>query len=265
MSRKVSNSILLDVAIEAALAASNSIMDSNKPKKNIFYKGPANLVTEVDIKSERIIKSIIQSNFKDHSIISEESDIIERESNYKWIIDPLDGTTNFVHGYPSYSVSIAIYNDDEPIIGVVLEMPNLKMYTAVIGKGAYCEGEKIKPSSVSDIGKSLFITGFGYNHDQNWENSMKLFRYFTDISHGVRRLGAASIDICHVASGKADGFWEFDLKPWDTAAGSIIAKEAGCLISDITGNDHTIFSNSILIANKYIYEDLFYRINNYLN
>ena len=261
----IDNDYLLNVGIEACLAASNLIMDAADHPRLSKNKGKTDLVTSTDIGSEEIIKSIIRSSFEDHSIFAEESGKEITTSDYLWIIDPLDGTTNFVHGYPSFGISIGIYLNKEPLMGIVLELPNKKLYTAVKNEGAFCEGLKIAPSKTDSLNESLLVTGFGYDHGDNWTLNMDLFKHFTDITQGVRRLGAASIDICHVASGKVDGFWEYDLKPWDTAAGIIIARESGCKITDMKGNDHNLNDDSILITNRRIHNEVIDQASGYLN
>ena len=261
----INNDEILNVAVEASLAASNSIMEAVSLPRVSNFKGKTDLVTKTDIESERIIKSIIRSSFKDHSILAEETDNELTDSDYLWIIDPLDGTTNFVHGYPSFAVSIGVYWKNKPLVGMVLEMPNLKLYTAIKGEGAFCEGEKIESSDTKTLDVSLLVTGFGYDHENNWNTNMKLFKHFTDITQGVRRLGAASVDICHVACGKVDGFWEYDLKPWDTAAGILIAQESGCMITDIRGNDFRLESDNILITNRHIHDEFLEQAIAYLN
>ena len=182
-----------------------------------------------------------------------------------WVIDPLDGTTNFVHGYPSFSVSIGIYYKKNPVVGVVLEMPHIKLYTAIVNNGSWCEGNKIQSSKTENIKDSLLVTGFGYQHGDLWEKNMDLFKIFTDKCHGVRRLGSASIDICHVATGQVDGFWEYDLSPWDSAAGILIAKEAGCIVSQLNGMEYNIFNNNILVTNGIIHKEMVEEFKNYLN
>ena len=259
------NDNLLNVAVEAALAASNIVMEASGRSKIASHKGITDLVTETDLHSEKIIKDIIRSFYKDHAILAEESGKDSFNSDYLWIIDPLDGTTNFVHGYPSYAVSIGLFYKKAPLIGVVLEMPNMKLYTAIKDQGAWCEGEKIESSNTKDIKRSLLVTGFGYEHGENWEKNMRLFKCLTDDTQGVRRLGAAAIDICHVAKGYVDGFWEYDLKPWDTAAGILIAKEAGCVITDLSGDRFDINDNNILITNRHIHQDMVNSIERYLN
>ena len=262
---QIYNDEILNVAVEASLAASNSIMEAVSLPRVSNFKGKTDLVTKTDIESERIIKSIIRSSFKDHSILAEETDNELTDSDYLWIIDPLDGTTNFVHGYPSFAVSIGVYWKNKPLVGTVLEMPNLKLYTAIKGEGAFCEGEKIDTSDTKKLDVSLLVTGFGYDHGNNWNTNMELFKHFTDITQGVRRLRAASVDICHVACGKVDGFWEYDLKPWDTAAGILIAQESGCMITDIRGNDFRLESDNILITNRYIHDEFLEQAIAYLN
>ena len=262
---RIKKNDLLNVAVEAALAASNIIMEASSKPKVMEYKGITDLVTDTDIKSERVIKSVIRSFYANHTILAEESGKDKISSDYLWIIDPLDGTTNFVHGYPSFGVSIALFYKDNPLIAAIVEMPNIRLYTAIQGKGAWCEGQKITCSKIKKIEQSLFVTGFGYEHGENWKKNMNLFQRMTDVSQGVRRLGAASIDICHIAKGLAEGFWEYDLKPWDTAAGILIAKESGCKITDLLGNPFDIYNDSILITNGLIHDEMVHRIQNYLN
>ena len=144
-------------------------------------------------------------------------------------------------------------------------MPNVKLYTAIKGYGAFCEGEKIRPSSTTSLNESLLVTGFGYDHLENWKRNMELFKHFTDITQGVRRLGAASIDICHAACGIVDGYWEYDLKPWDMAAGIIIASESGCRITDLNGYDHELEGESIVITNNLIHDEFLAESRPYLN
>jgi myo-inositol-1(or 4)-monophosphatase len=180
----------------------------------------------------------------------------------RWIVDPLDGTTNFVHGYPSFAVSIGLFYKNEPLVAVVVEMPHTKLYSAVKSEGAWCEGQSISCSQTESLNQSLLVTGFGYEHGENWKRNMRLFKHFTDTTHGVRRLGAAAVDLCHVASGKVDGFWEYDLKPWDTAASILIAREAGCVVSKMDGSDYSIYDNNIMVGNPKIHSRLIREIGN---
>ncbi|SVA59535.1 uncharacterized protein METZ01_LOCUS112389, partial [marine metagenome] len=246
--------------VEAAIAASHIIMEALEKPRLANHKGKTDLVTETDLHSENIIKSIIRASYPDHDLLAEESEKESSQSDFLWIIDPLDGTTNFVHGYPSFAVSIGLFFQNKPLIAVVLELPNTKLYTAIKDEGAWCEGEPFTCSQTDSIEKSLLLTGFGYEHGELWERNMALFKGFTDKSHGVRRLGAAAVDLCHVASGKVDGFWEFDLKPWDSAAGILIAQEAGCVVSQMDGSDYSIYDNNILVANPKIHREMILEI-----
>ena len=262
----IKNEEILEVAVEASLAASDIIMEAaNNPLIKKVKKSDSDLVTYTDLESEKIIKNFIIKNFPRHNILAEESDQKKNTSDYLWVIDPLDGTTNFVHGYPSFSVSIGIYYKKNPVVGVVLEMPHIKLYTAIVNKGSWCEGNKIQSSKTDNIKDSLLVTGFGYQHGDLWEKNMDLFKIFTDKCHGVRRLGSASIDICHVATGQVDGFWEYDLSPWDSAAGILIAKEAGCIVSQLNGMEYNIFNNNILVTNGIIHKEMVEEFKNYLN
>ena len=256
---------LLDVAVEASLAASGLIMEALQKPKTSNHKGTTDLVTATDLESEKIIKAIIKASFSDHSFLAEETGKETSESNYLWVIDPLDGTTNFVHGYPSFGVSIGVYFNREPIASAIIEMPTLKLYTAIKGKGAFCEGKEIHASKTSSLQDSLLVTGFGYEHGENWEKNMGLFRHFTDITQGVRRLGAAAIDMCHVACGKADAYWEYDIKPWDIGAGILIAKEAGCIVSDFTGKNTDMYTDNILLTNEALHSEMVKQIKDHLN
>ncbi|HBN45443.1 MAG TPA: inositol monophosphatase [Candidatus Marinimicrobia bacterium] len=247
---------MLDVAISAAQGAADIILSASKKSKIADYKGRIDLVTKTDKDSEEFICNKIKEIFPDHGILAEESGSSLPDAKYQWIIDPLDGTTNFVHDYPSFGVSICIMKNEEPIVACVVELPVRNIYTAIIGQGAFCNNEAISVSSVDDLEKSLYVTGFGYEHGERWERNMILFKRFTDIGQGVRRLGAAAVDLCHIASGKVDGFWEFDLHPWDTAAGILIVSEAGGKVTKLDGSDYSIYNNEILATNGEIHQKM---------
>ena len=137
-----------------------------------------------------------------------------------------------------------------------MEMPYTNLYSAIKGEGAWCEGQPISCSKIDSLEKSLLVTGFGYEHGELWEKNMALFKHFTNVTQGVRRLGAAAVDLCHVASGKVDGLWEYDLKPWDTAAGILIAQEAGAVVSRLDGSDYSIYDNNICVSNPSIHQEM---------
>jgi myo-inositol-1(or 4)-monophosphatase len=250
------NKEYLDTAIYAAKTASDLVIKSSKREIKTF-KSQTDLVTETDLASEKIISDIIKSKYPDHSILAEESGLKKSHSSeYIWVIDPLDGTTNFVHEYPSYAVSIALINNGEPVVGVVIEMPLMNIYCATINSPAYCNNNIISCSDTNKLILSLLVTGFSYDHNDNWNLNMKLFKEFTDITQGVRRLGSAAIDFCHTAIGHVDGFWEFDLNPWDVAAGILIAKQAGAKISKLNGEKFSIYDNEVLVTNGHIHQNM---------
>jgi len=176
-------------------------------------------------------------------------------SDYLWCVDPLDGTTNFAHGYPSFGVSVAVLRRATPVAGVVIEFAGgpgawvTKTFAASRNGGATLDGSPLSVSRTADVRRSLLVTGFGYEHDAAWEANLRLFRTFTGASQGVRRLGAASVDMCHVALGVVDAFWEYRLKPWDVAAGVLIAEEAGGRVTTMDGLPYSVFQRSVLVTN----------------
>ena len=247
---------IFQTANSAIEKATYVVMEAYNLPKITEYKGKTDLVTKTDRQSENIIISEIQKVFPKHGIIAEESNRINAESEYQWIIDPLDGTTNFVHGYPSFGISIGVMNNDEYICGIVKELPANHTYSAIRGKGASCDGKQIYVSDVGALDQSLLVTGFGYEHSEKWSTNIELFKQLTDTTQGVRRLGAAAIDLCHVACGKVDGYWEFDIKPWDTTAGVLIVQEAGGKVTKMDGSKYSIHNPQILATNAKIHSEM---------
>lgn len=247
---------LLNTAILAARKSASVILQAQGRAQLPQYKGRTNLVTETDLRSEEIILNYLQKAYPDHAILAEESGKKEQNSDYLWVIDPLDGTTNFVHGYPGYAVSIGCLVKGVPTLGVVVELPINRIYTAVRGGGAFRDEKPIKVSTNSRLDRSLLVTGFGYEHGTHWDTNMDLFKYFTDKTQGVRRLGAAVIDLCYVACGIFEGFWELDLQPWDTAAGIVIVEEAGGKVTCMDGKSYSIFNNQILATNSFVHTEI---------
>ncbi|PIN14625.1 Inositol monophosphatase [Handroanthus impetiginosus] len=242
-------------------------MDAVNKPRSITYKGLTDLVTDTDKMSEAAILDVVKKNFHDHLILGEEGGIIgDSSSDYLWCIDPLDGTTNFAHCYPSFAVSIGVLYKGKPAAAAVVEFVggpkcwNTRTFTAAAGKGAFCNGEKIHASQTDKVEQSLLVTGFGYEHDDPWATNMELFKEFTDISRGVRRLGAAAVDMCHVALGIAEAYWEYRLKPWDMAAGVLIVEEAGGTVSCMDGGKFCVFDRSVLVSNGVIHAKLLERI-----
>ena len=247
---------ILDLAVTAAKGAADIILSASDQPKVVDHKGINDLVTQTDKESEQYICQVINDEFPDHGILAEESGSTLPNADFQWFIDPLDGTTNFVHDYPSFAVSIGVHQNNKPIAGCVIELPANHVYTAIKGEGAFCDDNNISVSTIKDLEKSLLVTGFGYQHGERWERNMVLFKRFTDICQGVRRLGAAAVDLCHIASGKVDGFWEFDLHPWDSAAGILIVSEAGGKISKMDGFEYSIYDKEILVSNGLLHDQM---------
>ncbi|MFQ6662592.1 hypothetical protein Gotur_030388 [Gossypium turneri] len=225
---------LIEVVETAAKTGAEVVMDAVNKPRNITYKGLTDLVTDTDKMSEVAILEVVKKNFGDHLILGEEGGIIgDTSSDYLWCIDPLDGTTNFAHCYPSFAVSVGVLFQGNPAAAAVVEFVggpmcwNTRTFTATAGGGAFCNGQKIHPSKTDKVEQSLLVTGFGYDHDDAWITNIELFKEFTDISRGVRRLGAAAVDMCHVALGVAEAYWEYRLKPWDMAAGVLCPYQPG--------------------------------------
>lgn len=254
---------LAETALKAARAGASIIRHNVSEDVVIEHKSTYDLVTRVDRESEKLIKEIISGTYPDHEIYAEESESEKRSSEYKWFIDPLDGTTNYVHNYPSFAVSIGVHHRNRPIAGVIIECYNRDEFVAIRNKGAYRNGQRIRVSSVNDLKNSLLVTGFDYEHGECWEMNMKLHRHFTNITQGVRRLGAAAVDLCHVATGQVDGFWEFNLNPWDSAAGVLMILEAGGIVTGMDGQEYSVFNNNIVAGNQFIHTEIIRELKKY--
>lgn len=258
---------LIEVVETAAKTGAEVVMDAVNKPRNIIYKGLTDLVTDTDKMSEAAILEVVKSNFGDHLILGEEGGILgDTSSDYLWCIDPLDGTTNFAHCYPSFAVSVAVLFRGNPAAASVVEFVggpmcwNTRTFSATAGGGAFCNGQKIRSSQTDKVEQSLLVTGFGYEHDDAWITNMELFKEFTDISRGVRRLGAAAVDMCHVALGVAEAYWEYRLKPWDMAAGVLIVEEAGGAVTRMDGGKFCVFDRSVLVSNGALHAKLLERI-----
>lgn len=247
---------LFKVAFSSAEKASHFIQEESTKVRQINYKSITDPVTQADRGSEKIILAEITRHFPDHGILTEESQGKGGQSSYTWIIDPLDGTTNFVHGYPFYAVSIAVYQNNLPLIGVIADVYHQQLYSAISGRGAFLNGEPIRVSKTQKLRSSLLATGFPYIHDELWASNFNYLKTFTDVTQGVRRAGAAAIDLAHVARGWLDGFWEVGLKPWDTAAGILIVEEANGKISRMDGSKFSIFDQEIVASNGSIHSSM---------
>ncbi len=223
----------LEIAKKAALASGEIQMEHLHREKKVEFKGEINLVTQVDKLCEKEIVSMIHSAFPSHDILAEEGSGTRKDSPYKWVIDPLDGTTNYAHGYPLFCTSIALEYKGEIVVGVVYE-PNLKeLFCAEKGQGASLNGNKIHVSKTSKLDQALLASGFAYNVKEVKNNNLNHFSNFILNSRAVRRDGVAAADLCYLAMGRFDGFWELELQPWDLAAGFLMVEEAGGKVTDL--------------------------------
>ena len=252
----------LSVAWEAADAAGEIIRASWQQPKTIDYKGATDLVTTIDRDTEDKIVEVLQRNFPDHAILAEEETDLRRDDNeYRWIIDPLDGTTNFAHSYPQVSISVGLERSGRLILGLVYDPLRRECFGAVKGQGATLNGSPIQISTVNELDKALLATGFPYDHREKADFYLTFFKAFLTRCQGIRRAGSAALDLCYLACGRIDGFWELKLKPWDTAAGSLIVTEAGGRVSDFSGNDFSIWGNETLASNGSIHAEMLRALN----
>lgn len=246
----------LEVAEKAAREAGKVLKDNLGKVREIEYKAKNSLVTEVDNLSEGLIIEIIKSSFPSHGILAEESGRDKRISSHVWIIDPLDGTTNYAHTYPVFSVSIALEVEGVIRLGVVYDPMREELFSAELGKGAYMNGKVIRVSQTRAVEESLLCTGFTHENEWMVDENLRHFENLIRRSRAVRRDGSAALDLCYVACGRYDGFWELGLHPWDTAAGFLILKEAGGLVTDFSGNGFSIHDEEILATNGLIHDEM---------
>jgi myo-inositol-1(or 4)-monophosphatase len=245
------------VGIAAAYKGQRVLLSHyGRGKSKVEKKGVIDLVTEADTESEKIILGTIKNTFPDHSVLAEESGLNKGKTDYKWIVDPLDGTTNFAHQLGLFSISIAFALGDDTVIGIVLNPVTGELFTAAKGKGAELNGRPIKVSNAQKVSESFLVTGFPYDLIDCFNPLMTRFSKCLKASQGVRRLGSASIDLCFVACGRFDGFWEQNLKPWDTAAGELIAREAGATITDFSNKPFNIYKKEIIATNGNVHEEM---------
>ena len=241
---------------EAARKAGQLLKENLSKSDEIFYKGAVDLVTPFDTKAQRTILDHLSSYFPDHGYLAEEGLSQNKGAEMRWIIDPLDGTTNYAHHFPVFTVSIALERRSEIILGLVYDPMREEMFSALKGKGAFLNGKKICVSGIDELDKSLLATGFPYDVRVSQENNISHFNNFIIRAQGIRRCGSAAMDLCYVACGRFDGFWELKLKPWDVAAGALIVQEAGGTVSDFRGGGFSIFGSEILATNGAIHQQM---------
>jgi myo-inositol-1(or 4)-monophosphatase len=241
--------LYLETAVEIAREAGALLANYFERRVPYETKGEFDLVTEADRSSEKMIVERLRSYFPTHSIVAEEGGGCENSSEYRWFVDPLDGTTNFAHSFPIFNVTLGLERAGELIAGVVYDPMRQEMFTAERGAGAYLNNRRIHVLTTRRITDSLASTGFPSRKRQHNIN-IHFYYQLAMASHGVRRTGSAAIDLAYVAAGRLDFFWEFGLKPWDMAAGSLLVQEAGGRVSDMMGASHSVTASEHLLADN---------------
>lgn len=244
-------------AIEAARLAGAILEEHARSGFHVEYKDAVNLVTDADRRSEQAIVDTIHKSWPDHQILAEEEGLRKGgDATYRWVIDPLDGTTNFTHRFPAYCVSIGMEYQGRCILGVVLDPTRQELFLAETGRGAFLNGTPLRVASTPSLDKALLVTGFAYDIRESRDNNLDHFSRFAVRVQGLRRTGAAALDLSYVAAGRFDGFWEMKLQPWDTAAGLVIVQEAGGRVTDFKGTPYSIYEPSIVASNGLIHDEM---------
>jgi len=245
----------LEVAMDAAREAGEILREEFARPVRISYKGDVDIVTQADERSERAIVAKLRKHFPLHAIVAEEGGGTESESAFRWHVDPLDGTTNFAHGYPCFAVSIGLEQAGELMAGVVYQPVSGELFSAAKGKGAFLNGKAIRVSAIDTLAASLLVTGFpSVKRTQN--PNIHYYWDFTLRSHGVRRDGSAALDLAAVACGRFEGFWEFGLHSWDTAAGVLLVREAGGSVKRFDGKDYQLGDRELLASNDRVFPEM---------
>ncbi|MEN9946762.1 MAG: SuhB [Pseudomonadota bacterium] len=256
-------SAILNIAVQAAYNAGNIIQQESKnlDRVRVERKGFNDFVSDVDKKAEQIIINTIMKAFPNHNILAEEGGAISNNPNEPtWIIDPIDGTTNYLHGHPQYCVSIAVKQDDKITHGVIFDPNRNDLYKAELGKGALLNDSRIRVSKTANLSDSLLATGFPTYDLSMLDQYLVIFRRMIEKTSGQRRAGSAALDLAYVAAGMVDGFWEFNLKPWDIAAGCLLVKEAGGLVCDFAGTQQFLTTGNIVAANPKLINQILQQI-----
>jgi myo-inositol-1(or 4)-monophosphatase len=249
----------LATAVEIVLRAGEIQQARRQTGFRIDKKGEIDLVTEVDLECERLCRAILAERFPDHDILAEELSSGPTEAaraRYRWVFDPLDGTTNYAHGLPIYCASLALEHDGQAIVGAVFDPTRQELFTAERGGGAYMNGVPLRPSTTTALLDALLVTGFPYDVHRKLDELVDMFGAFLGASRAVRRLGSAALDLCYVAAGRFDGFWEQLLKPWDVSAGALIVEEAGGRITGMDGTPFNPVSAHLVASNGPLHADM---------
>jgi myo-inositol-1(or 4)-monophosphatase len=255
----------LALAVDAARAAGDIIRRGMSDALDIRYKGAINLVTQIDVAAERAVVERLRAKAPDHGILAEEGSVHEGGSPYRWLIDPLDGTTNYAHRFPFFCVSVGLQHEDESVLGVVFDPVRDELFTGVRGGGAACNGQPISVSATASLTQSLVVTGFAYDPKQDTNVNFRHFEAMSRAVQGVRRTGSAALDLCYVAAGRTDGFWELLLSPWDTAAGQVIVEEAGGRVTDFSGRAFSPYVPQVVASNGTIHDAMLAVLNKQQN
>lgn len=245
----------LEVAVGTAREAGAILLEEFARPVRISYKGEVDIVTQADERSERAIVTRLRTHFPSHAIVAEEGGGAESESRFRWHVDPLDGTTNFAHGYPCFAVSIGLEEAGELIAGAIYQPVSGELFTAVKGEGAYLNGKKICVSPIETLATSLLVTGFP-SKKRTQNPNIHYYWDFTLRSHGVRRDGSAALDLAGVACGRFEGFWEFGLNSWDTAAGVLLVREAGGIVTRFDGQPYQLGDRELLATNGHVQAEM---------
>jgi myo-inositol-1(or 4)-monophosphatase len=245
----------LEVAVGAAREAGAILLEEFARPVRISYKGEVDIVTQADERSERAIVTRLREHFPKHAIVAEEGGGAESESRFRWHVDPLDGTTNFAHGYPCFAVSIGLEEAGELLAGAIYQPVSGELFTAVKGEGAYLNGKKICVSPIETLATSLLVTGFP-SKKRTQDPNIHYYWDFTLRSHGVRRDGSAALDLAGVACGRFEGFWEFGLNSWDTAAGVLLVREAGGIVTRFDGQPYRLGDRELLATNGHVQAEM---------
>ncbi len=241
--------------IEIAREAGALVMEYFHRRVKIEYKGDVDLVTVADRKSEALILERIRGRWPAHDILGEEGGLHDQGSDYRWYVDPLDGTTNFAHGFPVFCISLGLEYKGRRVAGVVYDPTRDELFATEQGSGAYLNQQRIQVSTTANLAECLVATGFP-SHKRHKNPNIFFYHQITLRTHGVRRAGSAALDLCCVACGRFDGFWEFKLNPWDTAAGVLLVEEAGGRVSDFRGGPFQLDSRETLASNGLVHEEM---------
>lgn len=255
----MATSAFLETARDIVLGAGEIQTARRRSGFRIDKKGVTDLVTEVDLECERMCREVLAGRYPDHDILAEElggAVTGTARSKYRWVFDPLDGTTNYAHGLPIYCSSLGLEVDGEVVVAAIYDPSRKELFTAERGEGAWMNGERLHVSATAQLIDALLVTGFPYDVRTQYEELVGIFGAFLMEARAVRRLGSAAVDLCYVAAGRFDGFWEQHLKPWDVAAGSLIVTEAGGRMSRLDGTPFSIEAGSLLASNGRVHDEM---------